>query len=266
MRHRLSELRDFVALYIAVTATLFPAYLVTIMYIWFYADEQASKYEPYVPKYKRPFFTRAALRMVKWIETWLVPPWKCFCYRIQTMKSYRSKYKHKHKCAKTSRGCNNCDQTKNERESDRKQSTPMAYVFQSDDENDESDLRPRTVKFDTDSKLIRIDNCASKCISPHIGDFVGETRPTSRRVKGIGGTIVKGIRVGTIKWSIEDDEGKVHNLILPDSYFVPTSPSRLLSPQHWAQQAKDNKPTPRGTWCATYHDEIVLFWNQRKSK
>ena len=32
------------------------------------------------------------------------------------------------------------------------------------------------------------------------------------------------------------------------------------------QTAKDNKPNPRGTWCATYDDEIVLWWNQRKYK
>ena len=27
---------------------------------------------------------------------------------------------------------------------------------------------------------------------------------------------------------------------------------------------KDDKPSPRGTWCATYSDAIVLQWNQRK--
>jgi GAG-pre-integrase domain len=51
--------------------------------------------------------------------------------------------------------------------------------------------------------------------------------------------------------------------MIANAYHVPEAPVRLLSPQHWAQQAKDNSPTPRGTWCATYESEVVLQWNQR---
>ena len=57
-----------------------------------------------------------------------------------------------------------------------------------------------------------------------------------------------------------------HQITLPNSYYVPGASSHILSPQHWSQTAKDNKPNPRGTWCATYDDEIVLWWNQRKYK
>ena len=117
--------------------------------------------------------------------------------------------------------------------------------------------------FDSDSYPIKVDNCASKSISPFLDDFIGPVEDVHRvRVKGIGGS-VSGIKRGTLKWHIEDDQGKVHTLLLPGSYFVPGSPSRLLSPQHWAQIAKDNKPKPRGTWCATYDDTIVIQWNQR---
>jgi hypothetical protein len=52
-------------------------------------------------------------------------------------------------------------------------------------------------------------------------------------VLGIGK--VSAAKLGTIKWSIEDDEGKVHTFHIPDSYFVPDLPIRFLSPQHWAQ-------------------------------
>ena len=38
----------------------------------------------------------------------------------------------------------------------------------------------------------------------------------------------------------------------------------LRSPQHWAQQAKENFPTNRGTWCTTYEDSCVMQWEQRK--
>jgi hypothetical protein len=67
-----------------------------------------------------------------------------------------------------------------------------------------------------------------------------------------------------MKIVIEDDNGVPHEIIAPDSFYVPHCPSRLLSPQHWAQKAKDNYPKRHGTWCATYDDEIVLEWNQRQ--
>jgi hypothetical protein len=69
---------------------------------------------------------------------------------------------------------------------------------------------------------------------------------------------------GTLLWKIEDDQGITHELKIPNSYYVPQANARLLSPQHWAREARDNKPLPRGTWCATYDDQIVLEWGQRK--
>eukprot|EP00978_Attheya_sp_CCMP212_P025331 scaffold81193_cov68-Attheya_sp.AAC.1 len=52
---------------------------------------------------------------------------------------------------------------------------------------------------------------------------------------------------------------------LPGTLDTPTAPVRLLSPQHWSQQANDNHPLPRGTWCATYQDSVMLhWWGQRK--
>ena len=62
----------------------------------------------------------------------------------------------------------------------------------------------------------------------------------------------------TKAWSIK--------LLCQTVIFVPGASSHILSPQHWLQTAKDNKPNPRGTWCATYDDKIVMWWNQRKYK
>jgi hypothetical protein len=62
--------------------------------------------------------------------------------------------------------------------------------------------------------------------------------------------------------SIEDDNGVPHDIVAPNSFYVPNCPSQLLSPQHWAQKAKDNHPKRHGTWCATYDDEIILEWHQ----
>ena len=55
-----------------------------------------------------------------------------------------------------------------------------------------------------------------------------------------------------------------HNILLPNSLYSPEAPFPLLSPQHWSQIAKDDLPQPKGTWCATYDDSVVLEWQQRK--
>ena len=57
-----------------------------------------------------------------------------------------------------------------------------------------------------------------------------------------------------------------HMIIIPNSIYTKEGTSRLLSPQHWAQVVKDNYPIKRGTWCATYENEIILYWDQRKYK
>ena len=90
--------------------------------------------------------------------------------------------------------------------------------------------------------------------------------PTTRKVKGISGNSSDLGRVmqGTIQWDLEDDDGVTHHILLPNSYYVPGATSKLLSPQHWAQMAKDNRPIPRGTWCATHHDVIIFEWRQRR--
>ena len=121
----------------------------------------------------------------------------------------------------------------------------------------------RKVVFDTDSRPLKIDNHASRSITNDINDVIG--RPdfdTKYHISGVGGNI-KGYQC-TIRWTIEDDNGVRHDIKLPNAIYAKDSPSRILSPQHWAQEAKDNKPNPRGTWCATCDDCIVLHWNQEQ--
>jgi hypothetical protein len=90
--------------------------------------------------------------------------------------------------------------------------------------------------------------------------------PIRRSVKGIGGLFRTQVYTTTIAWDIEDDDGASHRLELPKSFYIPSAPSRLLSPQHWAFTAKDHFPLPRGTKCTTYDSAIELKWNQRKYK
>ena len=90
----------------------------------------------------------------------------------------------------------------------------------------------RHVKFDSDSKLIGIDNRCSACISPDIDDFIGKVTKTDKTIIGFGGQKVCNVYTGTIGWSWYDDQGKLHKFKIPHSYYVPDAEARLLSPQH----------------------------------
>ena len=95
-------------------------------------------------------------------------------------------------------------------------------------------------------------------------DFITEITPLSNvRVKGVGG-FLKVIGKGTVRWKIEDDEGKYHDIIIKDALYIPGLSFCLLCPQQWSKQAKDDFPRKHGTWCATDDDECVLQWEQRK--
>ena len=89
-----------------------------------------------------------------------------------------------------------------------------------------------------------IDNCCSACITTSRSDFVGPTTKISRRVSGVAGVMMV-TEKGTVRWSIKDNEGRKHTFNIPNSYLAPSAPSRLLSPQHWAQSAKDNQERKR---------------------
>lgn len=128
-----------------------------------------------------------------------------------------------------------------------------------------SKTKPVGIRFDTDSFKIKIDNCCTRSISPSLDDFIGPmTTVHGKAIRGFGGTTTPIKHTGTVRWLVDDDEGISREILIPNSYHVPDAPSRLLSPQHWAQEARDSSPSPNGTWCATYADSIVLHWNQRK--
>ena len=89
--------------------------------------------------------------------------------------------------------------------------------------------------FDSDSQPIRIDNCASRSISNDKRDFIGPLVPAKGTIRGLTGAAARPYQ-GTIKWAITDDSGVRQDVLLPGSYYVPESPARLLSPQHWSQE------------------------------
>jgi Reverse transcriptase (RNA-dependent DNA polymerase)/GAG-pre-integrase domain len=122
----------------------------------------------------------------------------------------------------------------------------------------------KSTRFDSDSVLLHVDNCASRCITNSISDFVKAPQKVIGRVKGMGGDKVAVEAVGTIRWTFDDDDGVPHAFLIPGSLYIPSSPARLFSPQHWAQERKDNAPVKNGTWQATFADHVMLVWGQQK--
>ena len=92
--------------------------------------------------------------------------------------------------------------------------------------------------FDTDSRLVGIDNRCSECISHKRSDFPGELLECKRAIKGFGGSRTYNVWQGTLQWDWDDDQGVPHRMIIPKAYYVPDGNVRLLSPQHGRNQGK----------------------------
>lgn len=70
--------------------------------------------------------------------------------------------------------------------------------------------------------------------------------------------------IGTLVFTIQDDSGQWHVIKLPDSLYIPSAEGVLVSPQHWAQVAKDESPRRNGTCYSGGGSTLVLYWRQRK--
>jgi hypothetical protein len=111
------------------------------------------------------------------------------------------------------------------------------------------------VCFDSDSIQIGVNNHVSRCMvnDPHL---LENAYLTSNIGQGDG--ISNGLDIqgeGTLKFSIEDDKGKVYTIRIPNSLYLPDLRRCLLSPQHWAQEAGDGQ-----TWMGNYERNCVLNW------
>ena len=114
---------------------------------------------------------------------------------------------------------------------------------------------------------MRVDGHASYCMTNRKDQFDGDLKLVygDHQVDRIGsGIAIKGI--GTFKFNLEDNNGQVYTIRVPHSLYVPSLKRVLLYSHHWAHEAKDSVPTPRGTWMATYYNCIILYWNQGKTK
>jgi hypothetical protein len=121
------------------------------------------------------------------------------------------------------------------------------------------------IRFDLDSFLIGVDCHASRCMAnaPHLFEDLKSTK--MGEAEGIKQRLdIRGI--GTFKFKIEDNNGKTHKIKVPNTLYLPDLRRCLLSPQHWAQEARDNYPLPRGTRMESNEEYCILIWGQTKYK
>ena len=87
-------------------------------------------------------------------------------------------------------------------------------------------MRPSRMKpatFELDSYPILIDNCSTACVTNIVHDFIGDTKDIQARVTGIGGQICI-TKIGTVKWNIEDDQGRIHQVKIKDTFYAYDAP------------------------------------------
>ena len=128
--------------------------------------------------------------------------------------------------------------------------------------NSTSDIPPGR-QFDSDSRVLMLDDGASVCITNDKGDFIELPTKVNHKVRGIKGH-PKATYRGTIKWQVEDDTGPIHVMIIRGAYLIPEAATCILSPQHLAQQAGNHYPKEEGTGAITTTKNITLFWSQRQ--
>jgi hypothetical protein len=116
------------------------------------------------------------------------------------------------------------------------------------------------IRFDTNSFVIGVDNFTSITLGNHLDQFKDLKMHDNMEVEGIqGGLDING--TGMFKFHIEDDEGGVHLIKIPNSKYVPDLKVCLLLPYHWVQEAKDHYPVPKGTKMDTNNKALMLIWN-----
>ena len=117
-------------------------------------------------------------------------------------------------------------------------------------------------QFDSDLQALMLGDCASACITNDKDDFIEPPKRVDYKVNSIKGH-AKATHRGTIKWHVKDDNGLVNVMVIKGAYLIPDAATRILSPQHLAQQAEDHYLKEEGTGALTTGKNITLFWSQR---
>ena len=116
--------------------------------------------------------------------------------------------------------------------------------------------------FDSDSFHIGIDKLCTGTLSDKKSYFQDLRLYNGKSVTGIA----EGLEIageGTFVSLIEDDDGQSNAINIPCSFYVIGVKLPLLSPQHWAETAKDKNPIKYGTKIKADDDGCTLLWQQQ---
>jgi hypothetical protein len=80
-----------------------------------------------------------------------------------------------------------------------------------------------TQPFDSDSVELKIDNCCSRTLSGHKGDFIKSTLEPVTNMVVEAKSLDYVTHEGTIKRTILDDKGQRCNPVIPKSLYVPSN-------------------------------------------
>ena len=113
-------------------------------------------------------------------------------------------------------------------------------------------------RFDTDSIQLGVDSCATSCMTNDKKDYVpGTMVRINRGIRGLGHTRAEW--KGTVRWTIQDDNGVPFQFEIHDVLLVTNLPFRIFSPQHWAQCVRHKYGYCKGE---IDHEQAVLHWNE----
>jgi len=90
-----------------------------------------------------------------------------------------------------------------------------------------------------------VDGHALYCMENCTDQFDGNLKLVEgdHQVDGIGsGIAIKG--VGTFKFRLEDNNGQLHTIRVPNLLYLPSLKRVLLALHHWTQEAQDITPNP----------------------
>ena len=222
------------------------------MYLVVLALTPSNSRTQYIPKRKRRTAVWLQVRWKKVVDCWF----EAVAHPIYSMKTTRKKKKITRGCCQPRPGIQRC-----RRLPQGPVLTSLATVASDQTVSHSTNTQRHSAAdpYDSDSYLILIDNCCSACVTNNIKDFDCKPAKVNASVKGVGGAI-KLTHKGIVKWSFQDDQGRSHTFRIKDSFYAPNAPCRLLSPQHWSQNASDNSVDKKGTWSATYDDKVELHW------
>ena len=211
-----------------------------------YAPEVTKTYTPKKQQFPKSLWARSVYKVLNSFTDGLTK----MILSIRVRRQYP---------AKKPRTCSKCAKQKRHRYATITQVTNMTSTWS----RHWSAPRTRAKQFDSDSNVLMLADGASACITNCKEDFIEPPKCVDRKVKGIKGH-TKATRRGTLKWYLEDDTGLVYVMIIRGTYLIPDVVTRILSPQHFAQQADYHYPKEEGTRSMTTSKNITLFWSQRQ--